>query len=182
MLLIMVFQLLVFLCFVLLFPSTPAAEGGNPGPWAWWISTCEWPVSVTFLLHPQPHFILFFSFLFLFLFSFLFFFWDWISLCNSSGCPGTCFVAHIGLELRHPPVSASQILGLKMHDTTARLPRFILFLGGNHALNNSRRLLMRLCKVAFTLRGDGNKPRADGWKWWNLFVCIWLRQISLLQK
>jgi hypothetical protein len=33
-------------------------------------------------------------------------------LC-SPGCPGTHFVDQAGLELRNPPASASQVLGLK---------------------------------------------------------------------
>jgi hypothetical protein len=43
---------------------------------------------------------------------------DRVSLC-SPGCPGTHFVDQAGLELRNPPVSASQVLGLKMCATTA---------------------------------------------------------------
>jgi hypothetical protein len=35
-----------------------------------------------------------------------------VSLC-SSGCPGTHSVDQAGLELRNPPASASQVLGLK---------------------------------------------------------------------
>jgi hypothetical protein len=31
----------------------------------------------------------------------------------SPGCPGTHFVDQAGLELRNPPASASQVLGLK---------------------------------------------------------------------
>jgi hypothetical protein len=34
-------------------------------------------------------------------------------------CSGTCFVDQAGLELRDPPVSASQVLGLKV--STAQL-------------------------------------------------------------
>jgi hypothetical protein len=30
------------------------------------------------------------------------------------GCPGTHFVDQAGLELRNPPASASQVLGLKV--------------------------------------------------------------------
>jgi len=45
------------------------------------------------------------------LFPFLFF-----SLC-SPGCPGTHFVEQVGLELRNPPASASQVLGLKAYAT-----------------------------------------------------------------
>jgi hypothetical protein len=36
----------------------------------------------------------------------------------SSGCPGTHFVDQAGLELRNPPASASQVLGLKACTTT----------------------------------------------------------------
>jgi hypothetical protein len=42
---------------------------------------------------------------------------DRVSLC-SPGCPGTHFVDQAGLELRNPPVSASQVLGLKVCATT----------------------------------------------------------------
>ncbi|GAB1301344.1 Serine/threonine-protein kinase [Apodemus speciosus] len=38
----------------------------------------------------------------------------------SPGCPGTHFVDQAGLELRNPPASASQVLGLKVCATTAR--------------------------------------------------------------
>jgi hypothetical protein len=37
----------------------------------------------------------------------------------SSGCPRTHFVDQAGLELRNPPASASQVLGLKACATTA---------------------------------------------------------------
>ena len=40
-----------------------------------------------------------------------FVFQDRVSLC-SSGCPGTHSVDQAGLELRNPPVSAPQVLGL----------------------------------------------------------------------
>jgi hypothetical protein len=42
---------------------------------------------------------------------------DRVSLC-SLGCPGTHFVNQAGLELRNPPASASQVLGLKACATT----------------------------------------------------------------
>ncbi|GAB1287460.1 Fragile X mental retardation syndrome-related protein 1 [Apodemus speciosus] len=42
-----------------------------------------------------------------------------VSLC-SPGCPGTHSVDQAGLELRNPPASASQVLGLKACATTAR--------------------------------------------------------------
>jgi hypothetical protein len=48
-------------------------------------------------------------------FIFFFFFWffrDRVSLCIP-GCPGTHSVDQAGLELRNPPASASQALGLK---------------------------------------------------------------------
>jgi hypothetical protein len=45
--------------------------------------------------------------------------WDRICLC-SLGCPGTHSVDQTGLELRNPPASASQVLGLKVCATTAQ--------------------------------------------------------------
>jgi hypothetical protein len=45
------------------------------------------------------------------------FFLDRISLC-SPGCLVTLFVDQAGLELRNPPASASQVLGLKACATT----------------------------------------------------------------
>jgi hypothetical protein len=47
------------------------------------------------------------------------FFWDRVSLCSPGG-PGTHSVDQAGLELRNPPASASQVLGLKVYTTTAR--------------------------------------------------------------
>jgi hypothetical protein len=49
-------------------------------------------------------------------------FQDRVSLF-SPGCPGTHFVDQAGLELRNPPASASQVLGLKACATTAWLKR-----------------------------------------------------------
>ena len=46
------------------------------------------------------------------LFFFGWFFRDGVSLC-SPGCPGTHFVDQAGLELRNPPASAPQVLGLQ---------------------------------------------------------------------
>jgi hypothetical protein len=37
---------------------------------------------------------------------------DRVSLHNP-GCPGTCSIDQVGLELRDPPASASQVVGLK---------------------------------------------------------------------
>jgi hypothetical protein len=42
-------------------------------------------------------------------------------LCSPGCCPGTHFVDQAGLELRNPPASASQVLGLKTCTTTAWL-------------------------------------------------------------
>jgi hypothetical protein len=49
-------------------------------------------------------------------------FQDRVSL-YSPGCPGTHFVDQAGLELRNPPASASQVLGLKACATTAQIDR-----------------------------------------------------------
>jgi hypothetical protein len=45
-------------------------------------------------------------------------FFETISLCNPY-CPGIPSVEHAAFELRDPPVSASQVLGIKIHATTA---------------------------------------------------------------
>jgi hypothetical protein len=55
---------------------------------------------------------------FVFVFVFLDFF-ETGFLCISLGCPGTHSVDQAGLELRSPPASASQVLGLKACATTA---------------------------------------------------------------
>jgi hypothetical protein len=56
--------------------------------------------------------------------SFFFFFsGNRVSLYGPS-CPGTQFVDQVGLELRNPPVSASQVLGSKACATTAQ-PKFL---------------------------------------------------------
>ena len=46
-------------------------------------------------------------------------FQDRVSL-YTPGCPGTHSVDQVGLELRNLPISASQVLGLKVCATTAR--------------------------------------------------------------
>ena len=53
----------------------------------------------------------------LFFFLFCFVFRDRVSLYRP-GCPGTHSVDQGGLELRNPPASASQVLGLKVYVTT----------------------------------------------------------------
>jgi hypothetical protein len=60
------------------------------------------------------------------LFVCLFVFQDRVSLC-SPGCPGTHFVDQAVLELRNPPASASQVLGLKACATMPGL-NFFMFL------------------------------------------------------
>jgi hypothetical protein len=55
-----------------------------------------------------------------FLLGFVFVFRNRVSL-YSPGCPGTHFVDQAGLELRNPPASASQVLGLKACATTPSL-------------------------------------------------------------
>jgi hypothetical protein len=64
---------------------------------------------------------------FLFCFVFFFFFFCFVLFfvsfdtgffCIAPRCPGTHFVDQAGLELRNPPASASQVLGLKACTTT----------------------------------------------------------------
>jgi hypothetical protein len=62
------------------------------------------------------------AYLFIYLFIYLFS-QDRVALC-SPGCPGAHSVDQAGLELRNPPASASQVLGLKASATTARLVIF----------------------------------------------------------
>jgi hypothetical protein len=61
----------------------------------------------------------------LFVCLFVFCFRDRVSLCSSC-CPGTHFVDQAGLELRNPPASASQVLGLKACATTAKF-RYVFY-------------------------------------------------------
>jgi hypothetical protein len=65
----------------------------------------------------------YYYYLFIIIIIIFFFFWffktGFVSLC-SSGCPGTHSVDQAGLELRNPPASASQVLGLKVCATTTR--------------------------------------------------------------
>jgi hypothetical protein len=59
------------------------------------------------------HAVLFFVFCFCFVLFCFSVFQDRVSLC-SPGCPGTHSVDQASLELRNPPASASQVLGLKV--------------------------------------------------------------------
>jgi hypothetical protein len=72
----------------------------------------------------SPIFVLFFLFCFLFfvfVFVFVFFFFrDRVSVYRP-GCPGTHFVEQAADELRNSPASVSQVLGLKVCTTIARL-------------------------------------------------------------
>jgi hypothetical protein len=78
------------------------------------------------------------------MFSFLFFFFggggcffqDRVSL-YSPGCPGTHFVDQAGLQLRNPPASASQVLGLKAWATTAQPQGPQVFSTGSFRENTS---------------------------------------------
>jgi hypothetical protein len=54
-----------------------------------------------------------------------FFFFFLVFLCIPD-CPGTHFVDQAGLELRNPPASASQVLGLKACITTPEMRPKIL--------------------------------------------------------
>jgi hypothetical protein len=77
--------------------------------------SCSTPWVLDFLFFLLNCVVFIFNFLkFFLLFVFL---RDRVSLC-SPGCPGTHFVDQAGLELRNPPVSASQVLGLKACTTT----------------------------------------------------------------
>ena len=49
--------------------------------------------------------------------SYLFIYWDWFSLCSPSS-PGTHSVDQAGLKISDLPASASQVLRLKVCDTT----------------------------------------------------------------
>jgi hypothetical protein len=69
------------------------------------------------------HLFLFFLFLFFYFILFFLVFRDRVSL-YSPGCPGTHFVDQAGLELRNPPASASQVLGLKACATTPGFTSF----------------------------------------------------------
>jgi hypothetical protein len=79
---------------------------------------------------------------------------DRVSL-YSPGCPGTHFVDQASLELRNPPVSASQVLGLKECATTA-WPHliFLRLLLDTHLL--TQHLLSDCCMPATQERHTGH--------------------------
>jgi hypothetical protein len=54
------------------------------------------------------------------LFSFFFFSFSFFFFFGQGFCPGTHSVDQAGLELRDPPASASQMLGLKVCTTTTQ--------------------------------------------------------------
>jgi hypothetical protein len=60
-----------------------------------------------------------------FLFFIFLVFRDRVSL-NSLGCPGTHFVDQAGLELRNPPASAFQVLGLKACATRLAISKILM--------------------------------------------------------
>jgi hypothetical protein len=101
---------------------------------------------------------------------FCLFFRDRVSLC-SPGCPGTYSVDQAGLELRNPPASASQVLGLKACATTARQQMFMIistyFRAGNtffrnNALNNFTHIYIQWKRCRSSLDnmevGENNWP------------------------
>jgi hypothetical protein len=70
-------------------------------------------------------------------FFFFLVFRDRVSL-YSPGCPGAHFVDQAGLELRNPPASASQVLGLKACATTPGLHELVClaYYVGSQGLNS----------------------------------------------
>jgi hypothetical protein len=73
---------------------------------------------------------------------FFFFFFFGFSRQGFSGCPGTHSVDQAGLELRNPPASASQVLGLKACATTAQLA--VVFYKGLCWLQSSVSLMLMM--------------------------------------
>jgi hypothetical protein len=71
----------------------------------------ETDLVVTNFLH-FPTLVFVFAFVYVFVFE--------TEFLYSPSCPGTHSVDQAGLELRNPPASASQVLGLKVCATTAQ--------------------------------------------------------------
>ena len=96
--------------------ALPALSGPEntllPFLWVGWLATVKW--TPLLILSSAEEILVFCLFV-----CFVLFFRDRVSLCRP-GCPGTHFVDQASLELRNPPASASQVLGLKACATTAR--------------------------------------------------------------
>ena len=94
-----------------------------------------------------------------FFLSFFLSFWDLVSL-YSSGCPGSHFVDQAGRKVRNPPVSASQVLGLKACDTTPgygfiSLTNSVNFTRNYHKLSGSNNKYI-YCSIISKWRHDQN--------------------------
>jgi hypothetical protein len=113
------------------------------------LSLCLFPLSL-FLFLSLSHFLSFFPSFFLsfFLSLSLFFLLNRVFLC-SPGCHETHSVDQAGLELRNPPASASQVLGLKSCTSTFRLMFF--FLNCEHHFIISIFLSLFICSWACVL-------------------------------
>ena len=74
--------------------------------------------------------------------------WDKASLWDL-GCPGTHSVDQAGLKLRNPPVSASQVLGLKACATTPRADNLSL-VPRTHAHDGRKELPLTSCPLTCT--------------------------------
>jgi hypothetical protein len=96
--------------------SQPKAPASHWGPVACQVSMLPVIQQVKHLPMLWPFLVCLFAFLFC---CFLFVFRDRVSLYHP-GCSGAHSVDQAGLELRNPPASASQMLGLKACATTAR--------------------------------------------------------------
>jgi hypothetical protein len=87
-------------------------------------------VKLTFFSLPVIYIYIFFFWfglvLVMVIYLFILVFRDRVSLCIPD-CPETHSVDQAGLELRNPPASASQVLGLKACVTTAWLVFFFFF-------------------------------------------------------
>jgi hypothetical protein len=89
---------------------------------------------------------------------------DRVSL-YSPGCPGTHFVDQAGLELRNPPASASQVLGLRACATTARQ---------NFILKNKEILSQKLDSELYSIMFPKYLVKN------NQICCIYLKDFTLL--
>jgi hypothetical protein len=113
-----------------------------------------WPPSIWLCSDPAPPF-----------FVFVFVFQDRVSL-YSPGCPGTHFVDQAGLELRNPPASASEVLGLKACTTTPGAPPFF-----NHTVKLFRVCIfeagvvcdVRVCRPEFLYHFISLRQCSPGW-------------------